>query len=325
MRVLVLFLAVSLMAVALSGCTGDGGASDNIEIDGGIDPEQFELQAGKGAIHGLVIDDRFRPIPGAEILLQPLGLTTKSTQNGEYAFVDVEPGKYTLRVTAEGHEAVPQTVAVEEGLFSEANIVARRVVNEDGTVITEEYVAFSACQASAPVVTAFCHAALLDQSGDSDRATFRVDYTQFGANVTYLVIEMLTNKQAEDSGAFKIVTRKSSSSGQYYVNEAITEGDYLKVWMKYNETSPFDIEARNHKWMNNEKFDIQIWTQGMFKQETQDAFDDYYCTTVPPGPANLCPVDSRGIGAQFGIQAKFVVTLFLGEPEVDIETYCALC
>lgn len=307
--------------VSLAGCSDDGGASDNLDIDETVDPDKFQLQSGKGAIQGLVIDDRFRPIPGALVLLQPVALTKSSNQNGEFQFLDLAPGQYTVRVQAEGHEATPQTVTVVEGLFEEVQAVARRIVNEGASIITEEYVAFSTCQASAPVITAYCDQVLLDLSGDSSRASFQVDYSQFGPNATAMVTEMLVNKEASANGAFKLVIRMTTNVDNYYVNDAITEGDYLKAWMRFNETSPFDLEDRNHPWLNDQAMLVQLWAQGLLKDETNEAIFDNTCAYAD----TYCTADSRGIGAQFGIEAKFVISLFIGEPEVDIETYCTIC
>ena len=32
-----------------------------------------------------------------------------------------------------------------------------------------------------------------------------------------------------------------------------------------------------------------------------------------------------GVGTDFGVKAKFLQSVFLGEPDVDLESYCALC
>jgi hypothetical protein len=186
-RAATVVLLTAFASVALAGCAGD--SPDTAPVDPSeIDPEQ--LQAGKGAIAGLLIDDRFRPIqlidsPTTEfqargfVLLQETGQESRTTANGEFAFIDLEPGTYTLRVSATGHEAVPSKVVVREGEFAEASIVARRTSSQGSTIVTEEYSAFSPCFINfvALSTTADC---TLDQSGE----TFRAGIT--GRNVSNL-------------------------------------------------------------------------------------------------------------------------------------------
>ncbi|MGB1697198.1 MAG: carboxypeptidase regulatory-like domain-containing protein [Thermoplasmatota archaeon] len=310
-----ILMATIMVAVGLAGCAGDEAPVDQTTL---VDKEEFQLAAGKGAIAGVVFDDRFRPVVGASILLQPLGLTTESNEVGEFNFVDLDPETYTLRTSAEGHEAKPLKVRVTEGIFEEAQISARRTATGEETIITEHHAAFVACNVSAPIVTANCGIAVPpDVSGDSDRQNLVVDYTKYGENMTYLLIEMHTNKDARTGGAQKIVAR-GSSTDTYYINDYITEGSYLKMWAKYGEHSPFDAEDRNGNWTNQEGLVIQLWAQGLLKDETGPVFQ------TALGPV-FGTVDNRGFGPQVGLKANYLVTLFLGETSEDIETYCGLC
>jgi hypothetical protein len=318
--------ALGISMLGLSGCSDDGAPAAPTAVDS----ESFELKAGKGAISGLLVDDRFRPIHlTAEdattefqargfVLLQETGAQVLTTVNGEFSFVDLDPGTYTLRVTATGHEATPTQVTVAEGVFNEASIVARRTASQGSTVITEEYSAFVPCMASLPAVTAQCVVIPPDQSGDTHREDFWTNYTGL-PDVTYAVIELRTNHRAENSGATKIVARNATNDC-YVVNDSIVEGDYMKVWMQNGEVSPFDIEKRNCRWTNEDRQLVQMWAQGLFKEETRALI---FGTTCLAGA--YCDAESRGIGVRLGLKGQFLVSVFLGPPDVDIESYCALC
>jgi hypothetical protein len=326
MRSLPLVLASMMIAVGLAGCT-DGGA-DATEGAGTNDPGSFQLQSGMGAIAGLLVDDRFRPIhlvenPTGEfqttgfVLLQETGEQARTNENGEFTFVNLEPGTYTLRVTAAGHEAIPQRVTIADGVFNELSVIARRTASQGSTVITEEYTAFVPCQVSAVAATAQCIVIPPDQSGDTNRQGFWTDYREL--DVSFVVIEMLSNREAGSNGALKVVARNGTNDA-YVTNDAIVEGNYMKVWLQNGERSPHDIENRNAIWTNEDRQQVQIWAQGQFKQETQAVFSDGTCTV-----GLYCSAESRGIGAQSGLVVRFVISIFLGPPEADIEAYCLLC
>lgn len=300
MRGWVVATAIMMSAVMLAGCADEG--SDDVQVED-VDPDTFQLAAGKGALQGLVLDDRFRPIADAFVLLQPAGITTDANGDGEFTFVDLEPGKYTIRVQAEGHEAVPQTVTVVEGVFEEVQVVARRVLSAGGTILTQEFSVFIPCGVNfvAGGTNADCTA---DLSGDSERSSFSADYSEYGANVTYMVTEMLASQQ----GFYEVRVRPPGVSGgndNYAVNE-VKEGDYLKMVNQRGVVNEVDqITGTNAPWENDGSFNTILFVDGALKGET---------------PANCC-----GIGPYFGVKAQFVQSVFIGEPEVALDTYCALC
>lgn len=292
------FLLVALLlATALAGCSSggdDGGGSAGGQTTGPI-------KSGKGAISGLLINDVFRPVPGGLILIQELGLTTTSDESGQFAFTDIEPGAYMLRVQAEGHEAAPQSVEVQEGEYAEAEIIARRIVNEAGRIVTSEFSVFIPCAFSTPValVTFNC---VLDLSGDTFRSsTPGLNFTGF-TNATYLVGEIKINQPG--NFVFTLRPEGSDTNGTSWGDVTITEGDYGKITLKRGEQAP----DGTHAWNNNNP-DLEA---GLF----------YNGQVANPGLPN--PL-SYGIGGTVGIKAKIILSLFVGEPEVDINTYCVLC
>jgi hypothetical protein len=314
MRALLTVLLVG--SFALAGCSGGGGSGEG-EGDGTTPP----LQAGKGAISGLLINDVFRPVPGGLVLIQELGLTVTSDASGQFSFTDLEPGSYLLRVQADGHEAVPQRVEVREKEYAEVELMARRVVSQAGTIITTEYSVFVPCAVAAPAATAN-PPCMADLSGDTDRFAFYANYTQYGDQASYLVTEMKANREVSpQSGALKVVVRTETGGDPYWASAFITQGDYIRIVMPLGGLSEQDTENRNQVWNNTRAMQVALFPQGSFKGETQQALD----TGCQPDPADVTCFESRGIGAQFGVRAKFVQSLFIGEPEVDIETYCVLC
>lgn len=78
-----------------------------------------------------VVDDRGAPVAGAEPFLTDLRTgefvaAAPSGEGGRYRFAGVEPGLYTLSVTAPGYEpSRPKTVRVRRGKPADARVVLR--------------------------------------------------------------------------------------------------------------------------------------------------------------------------------------------------------
>ena len=309
------WLVVAVVAaVALSGCNGGKGG-----------PGKHELKAGKGAITGVVLDDVIRPVPKALVLLSN-GQTATADSSGEFTFLDLEPGAYILRVQADDHEAAPRTVDVVAGQYAEAELLARRIFNQGGQILTREYSVFVPCAFAAPVATAN-PPCLVDLSGDTDRFGFIANYTGY-ADVTYIVTEMKAARPASQdpgSGAYKVVVRdeRGAVDSDYYASAFTTDSDYLRLVMKVGARSSDDTEDRNVVWNNSRPMQVAFFPQGTFKGETQPVNDqvDDACQT---NAGVTCLGESRGIGAQFGVRARFIQSVFIGEPEVDIEGYGVL-
>lgn len=318
MRLQSVLSVLVLSALALAGCADDAAGTDQV-----VDPnlvEETELEQGKGAIAGLVVDDRFRPIIGAEVLVQEAGITVGSNENGEFAVVDLEPGTYTLRVNAEGHEATPARIQVAEGEFAEAQLLARRVLSEGGSVLTQEFTVFIPCAADF-IVNGIVANCVLDLSGDSYRSGFTVDYSEMGDTVSFLVTEVKLNQD----GGYVVQVREddgSTAGGQRYaVGRIPADATYYKMINEYGVINEVDnMQANNVAWTNQgeshpeegQQNPVQtiLFIDGEYKDELMGA--------DPTG--EVC----CGLDARFGIKAQFVQSLFLGPPETDVETYAVL-
>jgi TonB-dependent receptor len=89
-------------------------------------------QANKGSIGGRVTDISGGTLVGAEITLQPTGVTSASDTQGQFLFWDLAPGDYTLIISYVGF--APQTKKVSVVAGQVANVDARL---EIGTVSSE--------------------------------------------------------------------------------------------------------------------------------------------------------------------------------------------
>ncbi|MES2154230.1 MAG: carboxypeptidase-like regulatory domain-containing protein [bacterium] len=289
----------ALSLVMLAGCGGKAGNTPRVLTD---EP----LANGKGAISGLVIDDRYRPVPDATVLLTPLGYTATSDSEGQFSFRDLSPGAYVLLVNAKDHEAAPKNVDVGPGVYSEVELEARRTFSEGSYLVTTEYSVFISCAVDY-IANGFVYDCTADQSHDSDRPGFYSDYTGHGKNVTYLVAEMLANHHDR----YEVQVR-CENTGAYYAVSRI-DGVYSKMTMSYKNAttdSPVPPEyGPTVKWDNKcKQMHTILFSDSQGREELQGAGVPVCC----------------GVGVHLGIKAKFVQSLFIGAPQTPIATYGVL-
>lgn len=297
-----------LTVVALAGCNDKG--------SGGTPSDQPPLAAGKGAITGIVVDDVYRPVPDA-LVLASNGLTATTDGSGQFTLTDLEPGAYILRVQAKGHEAAPQSFDVKAGEYTEAEVLTRRIMNEGSRIITTEYSVFISCAVDF-IANGIVYDCTLDQSGDSDRADFVSNYTEY-ANATYLVTEMKANKENRYEVQVRCGDTPRDHDGdgetdrEYYAVARI-DGDYAKMVMPLGLNSTDSVVPPEYggtfPWMNDCTLQTILFADSIGREEIQD---------VDPTGIICC-----GAGAHFGIRARFVQSLFIGEPEIPIESYGVL-
>ncbi len=80
-------------------------------------------QGGKGTISGRVTDSSSAALIGAQVTVQPIGISVVSDARGQFFINDLEPGSYTVTVSYVGFEAFTQTVTVTAG--QTANVDAK--------------------------------------------------------------------------------------------------------------------------------------------------------------------------------------------------------
>lgn len=91
--------ALCLVLVAFAGCANKGGAKT--QTDDGVPavPDAPTFDEDTCAIAGIVVDDEFTPIAGADVGILTTGAAKISAQDGGFTFSDVQPGTYTLQAT----------------------------------------------------------------------------------------------------------------------------------------------------------------------------------------------------------------------------------
>jgi hypothetical protein len=305
-----LLVAVLTSSLALAGCGGSDGDSPPSAGSGTNGP----LKSGKGAISGLLINDVFRPVPGGLVLVQELGLTATSDSSGQFTFNDLEPGSYLLRVQADGHEAAPQSVDVKEGEYAEVELMARRIFNDAGRTITTEYSLFMSCTVELVVVSGNGLNCFQDQSGDSERTGIETDLRGV-RDVTYMVTEIVFNKVDDYDFVIAIDDDGDSILDRYWAEAAIDGGDYARIVLQNGTTNAENDIGRNELWQPDvDPFQTTVFPHGEGYTELHEATQD-----------TICVDGCGGAGADVGVRAKIVQTVFIGEPDVDIATYCVLC
>jgi hypothetical protein len=320
------------LAVGLAGCAAN--ETDDTAIVGST--EGLELEAGKGAISGLLIDDRYRPIeltesPTSEyqragfILLQETGEQVQTDENGEFGFLDLEPGSYTLRAQVDGHEAKPQKVTVTEGVFEETDISARRLVINTGAVVTQHFAGFVDCSLFL-VALSINPSCVPDTSGETNRFDVRPDYSNY-EDATWLVTEILFNNEPQNGEMLEVVIRQLSNTDIDFSSAVIASGTYMKMHMEVNGTSPDEPLAgsESNPWLNDETLQIAIFGRGALSEEIRQGYEPVYETVTKDLPYPAYAPMRRGVGLELGIKANFLMSLFIGAPAVDPLEYCQLC
>jgi hypothetical protein len=268
---------------------------------------------GKGAITGLVIDDRYRPVAGAFILLTPGGLSATSDELGQFQVLDLEPGSYVALAQAKDHEAAPRNADVRSGEYTELELQARRIFSDAGSIITTEYSIFIDCAEEAVVIANSGEtegvSCMMDQSGDSARGGFDTTISPRDANLTtYMVTEVLFNQKGTYATVIGLVDDTDSFS-TYYAEADTLDDVYQRIQMRKgtvdNRTGE-DTGGRNVKWNADKTFTTFIFPHGMFYREMQENFGLW------------------GLGVSVGVKAKIIQSVFLGEPRDDIEAYALL-
>lgn len=297
MKASAITLTLLVTTTLLAGCGGTGG-------DDTVLPP---IDDTTGAITGIVLDDRLRPVSAAELLLTPVAALVATDEDGQFSFGNLAPGAYVLLVTAPGHEAAPMAVDVTAGEYTEVQVPARRTFSEGAYTITTQYSVFIPCAIDF-VVNGIVEDCTGDQSGDSFRPGFVSDYTAHGKNATYLVTEMLANQK----NRYEVQVRCEKGGDYQYYAVARIDDPYAKMTLKLGNVTTDAVpppEYGTTKWDNKCKnMHTILFADSPGREELQGLGLPVCC----------------GAGVQLGIKARFVQTLFLGPPQVAVETYGVL-
>lgn len=334
-----------LLVVTLAGCAG----STEEQVIDYENLENNELAEGKGAIAGVLFDDRYRPIqlvPEGEresefqaegfILVQETGEQILTNENGEFAVLDLDPGRYTLRTSVAGHAASPLKVTVVEGLFAEESILARRAVIDDGFIQVEEYMIFVPCTIGYFIQSLIYNCAT-DGSGENSRYHVPRDFTA-ETNATYLQAEV----KAKTDTRYTLQIRDSEGLIRWGVDTF--DGTYAKILLEKGVVNEEDNDQdRNVPWENDQSTSFLLFPGAPREKEISDALEpacnqaaDDALETVDDSfpdeefPFVYAPIPRtcngwQGVGVGLAYEARLIMSLFIGEPSVDVESYCVIC
>jgi len=296
-------------AILLAGCAADVAERAPEEaVAAAAARDTSALATGKGAIAGLLVDDRYRPLPDGLVLVQEIGRTTRSGHDGLFAFLDVVPGEYTLKADIADHEPVPERVAVVAGEYAEVDLLARRISNENGTIVTQEYSIFIACTVGFVLNGANLPCTL--EGGDDSYSFGFISNLTAVQNITYLVTELKTSKE----GRYNFQVR--GNGNQYAITRF--QGDYARIVLQYGVNNTLDQAeeyGENAAWNNSGPFQTALFVDHEGRETVQGAWPAN--PGAPAWPDRPC----CGAGASAGIKAKVVQSVFVGPPDVAIETY----
>ena len=95
-------------------------------------------QNGKGTVTGRVVDPLGGVLQGAEIRLEPGGISRVSDAQGEFTITGVEPGSYTVKVNFVGFETYSASVEVKAGSLVRADAALKVSAQSSEVIVTAE-------------------------------------------------------------------------------------------------------------------------------------------------------------------------------------------
>lgn len=297
-----------LVATALAGCSGGAEA----DAPAG---ERPALASGRGAIAGLLVDDRYRPlhltdepagpydVPGF-ILVVETGEQVATDVDGVFTVLGLEPGTYTLTPAVERHEGVPQKVDVVEGQYAEVDLLVRRVADpgKDTIVVRDDTVLITCSIQTLDghfTVGRACHG---DLSGEEGTNWLDYNYTEHG-HVAAIVVEAKLTKPRD----FEIWLTMQTN---------LINGPEL-----YGKVYGYDTDSIRVAALNGTEV-------GRFGGSPLDTMDlRVWANVNGPGTQEADSASGLPVGADFTFveEVRVVVSAFLEEPsQAELESYALL-
>lgn len=112
-------LGLVLVLAPLTGCA----TPSEDDVEDGATLKQAATTDATGGIEGVVTDAAVQPVTGANLTLVETRRLATTAEDGSYAFSNVDPGTYTLRVDAEGYLAQEKTVDVAAGSVEQVDVI----------------------------------------------------------------------------------------------------------------------------------------------------------------------------------------------------------
>jgi outer membrane receptor protein involved in Fe transport len=147
--------------------------------------------AATGTLQGIVHDPQHRPIPGAQVVIQsrgaPLSKTTQSDANGEFRLDNVPEGSYQVTVSAQGFQALRQTLTVAAAKSPIVHLQLEIAARSEAIEVTG---AASKLQAQTSTVQTLVAPAEITQTAGADQTNSLAMITSFTPGA-YMVHDML--------------------------------------------------------------------------------------------------------------------------------------
>jgi hypothetical protein len=94
---------------------------------------------GRAVLSGIVLDDKARPIDGAEVMLPKVGLRTLSNERGEFRFADLSAGVFDVVVRRLGYQELSQSITVSEDGVTRRDFSMRPVPTLDTIAVSASH------------------------------------------------------------------------------------------------------------------------------------------------------------------------------------------
>jgi hypothetical protein len=91
---------------------------------------------GRAVLSGIVLDDKAKPIDGAEVMLPQVGLRTLSNERGEFRFTDLPPGVFDVVVRRLGYRELTDKVNLPSDGVVQREFFMRPVQTLDTIAVT---------------------------------------------------------------------------------------------------------------------------------------------------------------------------------------------
>ena len=194
-------------------------------------------------ISGTVVDDKGAPLANARVVLRstragmtaPIAVATDA--KGRFAYPAVEPGKQTLRVTADGYLASAKTII---NVAAADEVIERRIVLESGRPRALELVDAAGAKVARATVLTVAEGQLLALTASDANGRARIATPSGAASVVWILppdgsLAAIRFDAGDVSTARRVVVPEASAS--LNVDTLLTDGTPLpnvSLLMRYN-------------------------------------------------------------------------------------------
>lgn len=268
-RTLVALLVSLVVLPAVAGCLGgdDAPKATDDETCGDQCKLEGEVKEGLGKITGKIIDDAFNPISKANVTLRELELTTKTDDQGRFAFNDLEPATYTVFAqNPPTHKANGKQIEVKPTEVTEADIILELLPPpSEPYFVEDDIVGLIGCSVAYQIIQGsdLCGKGVGGVSGNPNAKTVFDFPLDSGLTTFFLTVTTesasLTGEQELSVAFSKPVgipgtTGKTPLAGKW----EFTEENAWPSWQNKDQTMTIDIRASHEASQPQVAYEQQI-------------------------------------------------------------------